>query len=130
MGRKVELENIIIGTLLDDVGDEYYIDECRSCITKDMFSDQVNKRIYDLVMEQYAKGEDTTPLGLYQAYGQSVVDIIPDILEKVTDYSFTHKKSFYNKRQWLAAEIFDIIPQFTDIQFSDYVNAFVQMSSL
>ena len=128
MSRRIELENIIIGTLLDDVGDERFIADCRSCITKEMFSDETNRRIYGYIMELSAKGEDYTPLGIYSHYGQSVTDLVPAMVEKAAEYSFVHKKSLYNERKWLGAQVFGIKPRYTFIQFSDYVMAFIKMA--
>lgn len=128
MSRRIELENIIIGTLLDDVGDEHYVNDCRSFITKEMFEDETNRTLYGYIMELSAKGEDYSPLGIYSHYGQSVMDLVPAMVEKVTDYSFVHKKSLYNERQWLGSQVFGIKPTYTDIRFSDYVMAFIKMA--
>ena len=128
MSRRIELENIIIGTLLDDVGDEHYVNDCRSFITKEMFEDETNRTLYGYIMELSAKGEDYSPLGIYSHYGQSVTDLVPAMVEKVTDYSFVHKKSLYNERQWLGSQVFGVKPAYTDIRFSDYVMAFIKMA--
>lgn len=128
MSRRIELENIIIGTLLDDVGDEHYVNDCRSFITKEMFEDETNRALYGYIMELSAKGMDYSPLGIYSHYGQSVTDLVPAMVEKVTDYSFVHKKSLYNERQWLGSQVFGVKPIYTDIRFSDYVMAFIKMA--
>lgn len=120
MDRRQKIENIIIGTLLESKGDYNYFDDCRS-LTPDMFLDEVNKRIFTLIVEMNMQGKvKTTPCDIFEEYGEKVMDIVPRMCELVTDFSFIHLKVEYNERQYLHNSI-----GLTDVSFTDYVNRFM-----
>lgn len=120
MDRQQKIENIIIATLLESVGGINYYDECRNC-TADMFRDEVNRRIWNLIVEMNAKGlEETNPCDIFNEYGDAVVDILPRMCELVCDFSFIHLKAEYNERQYWMESIGP-----TEVSFTDYVNRFM-----
>lgn len=120
MDRQQKIENIIIATLMESIGGTNYYDECRN-LTADMFRDDVNRRIWNMIVEMNADGlEDTTPCGIFEKYGDAVADIVPMMCELVCDYSFIHLKAEYNERQYWMESIGP-----TDVSFTDYVNRFM-----
>lgn len=122
------IENIIIGTLLESTEDENYFQDCRCCITEDMFADAVNMRIYHLISEMNANGQyDTCPSSIFATYGDSVMDILDDMLDKVNNYSFVYLKWEYNEKQYVRYQAMGMKPAYTGVRFSDYVNAFIKM---
>lgn len=127
MNRRKELENIIIGTLLESTEDENYFIDCRSCVTEDMFLDEVNRRLYGIISEMNNGGnQDTRPSSILQAYGASVADIVATMCELCTEYSFINKKMMHN--EWEYLDYLDgKKPEYTKVQFSDYVNGFIKM---
>lgn len=124
--RRHDIENIIIGTLLE--GGRFY-EDCRSMVTSDMFKDQTNRRIYNLIVEMNEKGKnDTTPCGIFEEYGPEIVDIVPRMCELVADWSFIHKKTKYNEVRYLYGLINGMKAKRTDVRFSDYVMQFIKRS--
>lgn len=128
MSRREEIERIIIGTLLSsDSNDNYYLD-CKCSITSDMFADKRNQRLFDMVAEMNGEGiEATNPYNIYMKYGDKVNDLLYYMCENATDYSFLHKKVMYNERQWLAYIATGRRPQYTSVNFEDYVNRFITL---
>ena len=129
MSRRDYLEKIIIGTLLES--DEYkiYFDDCRCVISPEMFRDDVCRRIYGYIVAMNKEGKtDTRPSSILEVYGDDVVDIVADMVELCTDYSFIHLKTEYNEKRYLAHAATGIIYGRTDVQFSDYVTQFIKLS--
>ena len=127
MGRRQELEKIIIGTLLDCTEDENYFVDCRCCVTEEMMTDEVNRRIFHLISEMNEKGKTMTdPLGIFNEYGQQVADLVPVMCELVTDYSFKYKKAMLNEGAWLRSEYMGADFNPSCVEFSDYVNGFIK----
>lgn len=128
MTRREKLENIIIGTLLESTGEMNYFDVCRCSITADMFTDDLNRRIYTIVSEMNSKGEvDTRPSVIFDRYGVDVIDLLPQMVDMVTDFSFIHLKMDYNEKRYLASLTTGMEPQYTDVTFADYVEALVKI---
>lgn len=125
MNQRQKLENIIIGTLLD-IADHY--DECKSCITSDMFLDDRNRRIYEMVTEMRGEGLDhTDPHSICKRYGEKVTDLIPYMCNVCADFSFEWQKVRYNERVFLANIISGGCLQPTGVEFGDYVNQFLKI---
>ena len=128
MTRREEIENIIIGTLLCSDYSVNYYESCRCCITPDMFSDDTNRRIYEIVVEMNANGIiEVSPYTIYTTYGDKVRDMICRMCELATDYSFLHMKTQYNEMMFVRWHLLGIRPRYTDVKFDDYVNRFIQL---
>ena len=56
MDRRQQLENIIIGTLLESTWRHNYFDDVKCLVSVDMFRDETNKRIYGLIWEMNSRG--------------------------------------------------------------------------
>lgn len=127
--RRIEhLEKIIIGTLLDSNSEHNFFDECRCCITADMFSDIVRSRIYSIVSDMNMKGiPETDPNTIFEHYGEKVLDILPTMLDLVTDYSFIYLKTDYNEKVFRISFVNGVKPHYTDVTFTDYVNQFLKL---
>lgn len=121
------IENIIIGTLLDYSGDEYW-EDVRCNITEDMIKDETNKRIFHVISDMHKKGKTmTTPCDLYTEYGFLVEDIVPRMCELANDYSFLALKTQYNSNQYLAQYIYGVQAKYTEIKFKDYVSRYINL---
>ena len=128
MKRIEKLEKIIVGTLLESGFRENYFDDCRCCITADMFTDKVCRRVYGIVSEMNAKGmTETDPKSIVDTYGDKVLDILPDMLELVVDYSFVHLKMEHNEKEFRKASAWGVTPKYTYVTFQDYVSAFLKL---
>ena len=126
MTRQQFLENIIIGTLLESNWRKNYFDDCRCVLTADMFSNETNRRIFDIVSEMNKNGKtETDPCTICQEYGDKVLDILPQMLDLVTDYSFIHLKMQFNERKFLNSCVSGKDYERTDVQFNDYVRQFI-----
>lgn len=129
MERRQQLENIVIGTLLESTEYHNYYDEVKSSVVPEMFQNETNRRIFRLIAEMNAKGKaDTTPCDIFNEYGESVVDIAADMCDLCTDFSFIHLKMDYNERHFLASVMFGVEQMKTDVQFEDYVNQFIKFA--
>ena len=127
MSRKQEIENIIIGTLLCSTEDDNFFRSCRSSVNERMFSDEVNRRIFRMVVEMNAQGmAEVNPLTVYERYGKAVEDICYRMCELSSQYSFLHRKTQYNERQFLLYHGYGQEPNYTNVTFDDYVNRFIQ----
>lgn len=127
MSRKLEIENIIIGTLLCSTQDDNFFRSCRSSVNERMFSDEVNRRIFRMVAEMNAQGmQEVNPLTVYERYGKEVEDICYRMCELSSQYSFLHRKTQYNERQFLLYHGYGQEPNYTNVTFDDYVNRFIQ----
>lgn len=128
MSRRVELEKIIIGTLMESDGERNYFDDCRCAISQEMFSDEVCRRLYGYISQMNQDGmPDTRPCSILEVYGEQVKDIAVDMLEICTDYSFIHKKMEFNERRYLATIVTGHPFRRTDVEFSDYVTQFLKL---
>ena len=129
MSRRDYLEKIIIGTLLESDGERNYFDDCRCVISQDMFKDDVCRRLYGYIVAMNNEGKtDTRPSTIFELYGSEVIDIVADIVELCTDYSFIHLKTEYNEKRYIAHVATGIIYGRTDVQFADYVTQFLKLS--
>lgn len=128
MSRRQEIENIIIGTLLESTAEENYYVHCRCCISADMFIEEANRRIYGLIADMNAKGKPaTTPSDIFAEYGESVMDILDAMVDKVVNWSFIHKKVQYNEYWWVESQLSGCEHKRTEVTFLDYINYFVKM---
>lgn len=126
--ERERLENIIIGTLLESTADDNYYTDCRCCITEDMFMDATNRRIYHYISAMQAGGKsDTRPSDIFTEYGAEVVDILPSMTDKVNNYSFMYLKWVVNEGSYLYHLNTGVKVRYTNVMFSEYVNAFVKM---
>lgn len=127
MTRRQELENIIIGTVLESNEERNYYDDCGTIITADMFFDEKNRRVWKLIVDMNAKGlKETTPCDIFKEYGQAVADIVPWMCELVADYSFVYRKTKYNEISYLMNEFYGVETKYTDVRFEDYVKKFIK----
>lgn len=121
------LENIIIGTLLESTEEMNYFGFCKSCITPEMFNDDMNRRIFGIIAEMNRNGEyDTRPATIFGKYGSSVMELLPRMIDLVTDYSFVYLKAAYNENRYLFSLVYGIEPKYTDITFEKYVESFIK----
>lgn len=128
MNRRKHIENIIIGTLLESTAEENFFGDCRSTITEDMFLDDTNRRIFRLIREMNAQGRaSTTPYDIFMEYGDSVVDIVPEMVGRVLESSFTWERCRFNEKQYRSSLASGIEPRYTNVQFSDYVKSFIKL---
>ena len=124
MDRRQQLENIIIGTLLESTWRHNYFDEVKNILSVDMFRDETNRRIYGLIWEMNQRGmKETTPSDIFAEYGASVVDIAADMCDLCADYSFIHLNTKYREDSFLSG-----VNSRKDVTFEDYVNQFIVMS--
>lgn len=124
MERRQKLENIIIGTLLESTWRCNYFDDVKCLISEDMFRDEVNRRTFGLIREMNANGKtDTTPADIFEEYGAKVLDIVTQIVDLCTDYSFIHLNMRYRETCFLSG-----CQTKRNVTFNDYVNQFVMMS--
>lgn len=126
MTRRQEIENIIIGTLLNTFDTDWFAD-CRYCITTDMFADERNAKIYSAICD-YRKASDKviTPYHLYR-FDKELLPLAGYMVELAGDYYFLAKKVDYNEGVWLARQIDGKRYRYTDVRFSDYVGKFLEM---
>lgn len=128
MTQKERLEKIIVGTLLESNERQNYFDECRCCITADMFSDDRRRRIYGIIADMNANGKvETDPNSIVEAYGERVLDLLPTMLDLVVDYSFIHLKTEHNERIFRTSFVTGTKPHYADVSFTLYVNTFLKM---
>ena len=129
MSRRDKIENIIIGTLLESNGERNYFDDCRSCVTADMFNDPTNRRIYGIIEEMNASGNACTdPCSIFTLYGENVLDIVTVMADRMAEDSFIHLKIDYNERRYIASLATGSHYKPTDVTFADYVNQFIKMA--
>lgn len=129
MSRRDYLEKVIIGTLLESNGERNYFDDCRCVISQDMFKDDVCRRLYGYIVEMNKEGKtDTRPSAIFELYGSEVMDIVADMVDLCTDYSFIYLKTEYNEKRYLAYVDTGILYGRTDVQFADYVTQFLKLS--
>lgn len=124
MDRRQQLENIIIGTLLESTSQRNYFDDVKCLVSADMILNETNRRIYGLIWEMNAKGmEDTRPSDIFAEYGADVADICADMCGLCTDFSFIHLNTKYREECFLSGR-----RSRKDVTFSDYVNQFIILS--
>lgn len=126
MTRRQEIENIIIGTLLNTFDTDWFAD-CRYCITTDMFSDERNAKIYSAICE-YRKASDKviTPYHLC-SYDKNLLPLTAYMTGLAIDYYFLVKKVCYNNNVWRSRHSTGKLYRYTDVKFSDYVGKFLEM---
>lgn len=126
MNRRQELENIIIGTLLESNEERNYFDDCRM-LTPDMFLDDSNRHIFLLIQDMNGRGKVCTdPCTIFKEYGAAVSDLLGRMVALCVEYSFIHLKTQYNERQFIQSCTDGKERKQTDIQFEDYVNQFLK----
>lgn len=127
MSRRQQLENIIIGTLLESNEERNYFDDCRFLISQDMFLDDGNRHIFQIVQEMNGRGRsDTDPCTIFKEYGEAVSDLLGRMVALCVEYSFIHLKTQYNEGRFIASCLMGVEHKPTDVQFSDYVNEFIK----
>lgn len=126
MTRRQEIENIIIGTLLNTFDTDWFAD-CSYCITADMFTDERNARIYSSIIEYRKTGDKSiTPYHLCE-FDNDLLSIAVYMEELAGDYYFLAKKVDYNESVWLVRQIEGKRYRYTDVKFTDYVVKFLEM---
>ncbi len=126
MTRRQEIENIIIGTLLNTFDTDWFAD-CSYCITADMFTDDKNARIYSAICE-YRKTCDTsiTPYHLCK-FDKNLLPLAGYMAELAVGCYFLVKKVDYNERVWIYRLIDGKRYRYTDVKFTDYIGKFIEM---
>ena len=126
MTRRQEIENIIIGTLLNTSDTDWFAD-CGYCITADMFTDERNARIYSAIHEYRKTGDRAiTPYHLCK-FDNDLFSLAVYMTELSANYYFFVKKVYYNERVWIARTFEGKRCRYTDVKFSDYVGKFLEM---
>lgn len=126
MKVRERLEHIIVGTLLDPSGQKYW-DNCKCQVTDDMFSNETDRRIFRLIREMHDKGKDCNVYSIFEEYGESVMDILNDMVTLSTDYAFDIIKVRMNERVYLTNIIREMnIPYFIE-NFDDYLVRFINI---
>jgi hypothetical protein len=59
--------------------------------------------------------------------GEKAEDIMVRMVELSTDFDFMHMKTMYNERQYLIFAGYGIEPNYTNVQFTDYINRFISL---
>lgn len=126
MTRRQEIENIIIGTLLNTFDTDWFAD-CCYCIRADMFTDDKKARIYSAICE-YRKTCDTsiTPYHLCK-FDKSLLPLAGYIIDLATNYYFLVKKVEYNEMIWRCRLNDGKRYRYTEVKFLDYVCKFIKM---
>lgn len=126
MTRKQEIENIIIGTLLNSCDVDWFAD-CGYCVTTEMFADKRNAEIYATICE-YRKISDgeISPFEIYKFGNEKIKSLAAYMVELATDFDFFTKKVHYNESVWIARHIRGERYSYTDIKFTDYVSKFIE----
>ena len=112
MDRAQQIENIIIGSVLNDY-DEYW-PSVRFCITADMLSDDMNKALFQKMRE--GKTDIVTLTS-----GMPTDDLLK-VFDLAAYNDFRTKKCLYNEDQFLFSDS----PKYTRVSFEDYINQFVK----
>ena len=139
--RRTQIESIVLGTLLfdgtasavtDGVRDNYK--ECQ-CITPDMFSDELDGRIFSTIRDMHRAGITTTgPLQILE-FNKSLLsaDFLPHCCS-LMDNDFEVKKMCYNAEidtrkiyYFLNPSKAAPLPPYTTVNFSDYVTALIKI---
>lgn len=123
MDRRQEIENIIIGTLLNECDNRTWYNDCKSCITPMMFQDKRNQEIYQTITTIKAKGQkDITPYDLI-LFSPKLQELAEYMCNLAIDFYFEIKKLRYNLTIKYAYR-----NDYTRVEFSDYVTKFIQLS--
>lgn len=125
MTRRQEIENIIIGTLLNTFDTDWFAD-CRYCITSDMFTDNRNAKVYSTIIEYRKVGDNAiSPYHLCE-FNKELYPLAAYMADLATNYYFLVKKVVYNENVWLARQIEGKRYRYTDVKFTDYVAKFLE----
>lgn len=125
MTRQQEIENIVIGTLLNTFDTDWFAD-CGYCITANMFKDERNAKIYSAICEYRKTGDKAiTPYHLCE-FHSDLLPLAGYMTELATCCYFLVKKVSYNENVWIARHIDGKRHRYTDIKFSDYVVKFLE----
>ena len=126
MTRRQEIENIIIGTLLNTFDTDWFAD-CSYCITADMFMDERNARIYSAISKYRKTGDKAiTPYHLC-GFDKTLLPLAGYMSDLAGDYYFLVKKVNYNERVWIVRTFGGKRCGYTEVKFSDYVGKFLEM---
>lgn len=125
MTRQQEIENIIIGTLLNTFDTDWFAD-CSYCIMANMFKDERNAKIYSVICEYRKIGDKViTPHHLCE-FDKNLFQIIEYMTEIANNYYFLVKKVIYNENIKIARLVYGKRYRYTDIKFVDYVAKFLE----
>ena len=112
MSRRVEIEEIIVGTLLAN-GDEYW--PCvRCCVTAGMFTDALCRELFSM----FASGERS----LAAFCRGRTAEGAGEVLRLLIDRDFVWLKAWHNEMQHLFSDR----PRYTGVTFDDYVTRLVK----
>ena len=126
MTRRLEIENIIIGTLLNSFETDWFAD-CGYCITADMFIDERNAKIYSAIRECRKTGvKEITPHSLME-FDKTLTPLAGHMSGLSINHSFAVSKARYNEAVWMERQNGGARYQYTSVQFSDYVAKFLEM---
>lgn len=124
MGRREQIENIVIGTLLNSDSHHDYFTEVRSVVSPDMFSDSRRASIFRMVAAMNAKGEMRTwPDAVVARFPETGAELAAYMVELASEWHFLAKKVRLNEWAWLSGQ-----NTRTNVSFSDYVKRFVQLA--
>ena len=125
MTRQQEIENIIIGTLLNTFDTDWFAD-CSYCITANMFKDERNAKIYSVICEYRKTGDKAiTPHHLCE-FHSDLLPLAGYMAELATCCYFLVKKVIYNENIKIARLVYGKRYRYTDIKFVDYVAKFLE----
>lgn len=128
MSRREQIENIIIGTLLNSDNQNNYYENVKFCVTADMFTDDRRKEIFNIVAEMNVKGLTRTwPDAIFDFQEHKTSkELLAYMVELATDWFFYAKKVEYNERIFWT----DSSPHkhFTNVTFDDYVSRFIKIA--
>lgn len=126
MTRRQEIEDIIIGTLLNTFDTDWFAD-CRYCITTDMFEDERNAKIYSAVCEYRKSGNFRITAYDLCIFDNSLLSLAPYMVSLAINFYFFIKKVNYNRNVWRSRQSTGKLYRYTDVKFSDYVGKFLEM---
>ncbi|MDY4668057.1 MAG: DnaB-like helicase N-terminal domain-containing protein [Prevotella sp.] len=128
MKRRQQIERIIIGTLLNSDENLNYFNSVKSSVTKDMFTDDRNKKLYDIIVRMNQSGITRTwPDAIFEYQNRNMpADMVAYMVELAVDWYFLAKKINYNECVWM----FDDCKRkrYTYVTFDDYVTRLIQMA--
>lgn len=128
MSRREQIENIVIGTLLNDNAEDNFFVSCKYCITPDMFKNPQNRALFCVIRDFRAKDDKQPTLEKLSEYTQNFGGLTQRMIDLSIDWHFLIKKIHYNNAQLYAYWFEGKRPCLTYVSFEDYVSRLVELS--
>lgn len=129
--RRSQIEDIIIGTLLNDTSGRNHFPDCQCSIVEDMFEDERSRRVFSAIRKMHeANLTSTTPFDICQRFPE-MASLSSFMCDVAIENDFGVKKVLYNDNIYLfknfLAKENESVPPYTTVNFSDYVTAFIKI---